>query len=330
MPRALRDHRQRRAQQHARDPRRDERGDRRDLHVAPSDESGRTRRSAVAAAVRGGAALPPGPVVASGGAPPAVVAGAIRRAVLSRARRHGGQQALAGRCGGREAATRYQSGYNVMGTSTKPPYTTITAYDLNTGEIKWQVPNGDDPATVEMTTTRPGNRVGPLAAVCPEACMTPAASARATAWWSRSPACCSRSARTASRAPMTWIPARSCGRAPWRAAERGIPVLYESKGRAVRRVHVAGARRRPAGGRSAAAARRRRRLDRTATSRSRSRHGSWAPTARKVTHTWLTGRRGMARCTALPVRGYDSAVISPSIGSELRRSCWLVASRCRC
>ena len=52
--------------------------------------------------------------------------------------------------------TRYQSGYNVMGTSTKPPYTTITAYDLNTGEIKWQVPNGDDPATVEMTTTRPG------------------------------------------------------------------------------------------------------------------------------------------------------------------------------
>ena len=45
--------------------------------------------------------------------------------------------------------TRYQSGYNVMATSTKPPYTTITAYDLNTGEIKWQVPNGDDPATVD-------------------------------------------------------------------------------------------------------------------------------------------------------------------------------------
>jgi quinoprotein glucose dehydrogenase len=44
---------------------------------------------------------------------------------------------------------RYQSGYNVMATSTRPPYTTITAYDLNTGEIKWQVPNGDDPATVQ-------------------------------------------------------------------------------------------------------------------------------------------------------------------------------------
>ena len=50
---------------------------------------------------------------------------------------------------------RYQSGYNVMATSTKPPYTTITAYDLNTGEIKWQVPNGDDPATVDATTPGP-------------------------------------------------------------------------------------------------------------------------------------------------------------------------------
>ena len=51
---------------------------------------------------------------------------------------------------------RYQSGYNVMATSTKPPYTTITAYDLNTGEIKWQVPNGDDPATVDATTMKNG------------------------------------------------------------------------------------------------------------------------------------------------------------------------------
>ena len=51
---------------------------------------------------------------------------------------------------------RYQSGYNVMATSTKPPYTTITAYDLNTGEIKWQVPNGDDPATVDATTLKDG------------------------------------------------------------------------------------------------------------------------------------------------------------------------------
>jgi quinoprotein glucose dehydrogenase len=35
-----------------------------------------------------------------------------------------------------------------MATSTKPPYTTLTAYDLNTGTIKWQVPTGDDPRTI--------------------------------------------------------------------------------------------------------------------------------------------------------------------------------------
>ena len=49
-----------------------------------------------------------------------------------------------------------------MASSTKPPYTTITAYDLNTGEIKWQVPNGDDPATVDATTARPDGSCPPL------------------------------------------------------------------------------------------------------------------------------------------------------------------------
>jgi quinoprotein glucose dehydrogenase len=43
---------------------------------------------------------------------------------------------------------RYASGYNVMASATKPPYTTLTAYDLNTGEIKWQVPTGDHAATI--------------------------------------------------------------------------------------------------------------------------------------------------------------------------------------
>jgi quinoprotein glucose dehydrogenase len=94
--------------------------------------------------------LPPGPVVASGGAP---------RPTLPP--RYGGPfyPGIGGTAGNMpwpadvEAAklpTRYQSGYNVMATATKPPYTTITAYDLNTGEIKWQVPNGDDPATVNQ------------------------------------------------------------------------------------------------------------------------------------------------------------------------------------
>ena len=45
-------------------------------------------------------------------------------------------------------ATRYMSDYGVLASWTKPPYTTITAYDLNTGEIIWQVPNGDHPPTI--------------------------------------------------------------------------------------------------------------------------------------------------------------------------------------
>jgi quinoprotein glucose dehydrogenase len=36
------------------------------------------------------------------------------------------------------------------GTIVKPPYSTLTAYDLNSGTIKWQVPaGGDDPRAVK-------------------------------------------------------------------------------------------------------------------------------------------------------------------------------------
>ena len=43
---------------------------------------------------------------------------------------------------------RYMTDYGVLASFTKPPYTTLTAYDLNTGEIKWQVPNGDHLPTI--------------------------------------------------------------------------------------------------------------------------------------------------------------------------------------
>ncbi len=45
--------------------------------------------------------------------------------------------------------TRYMTDYGVLASFTKPPYTTLTAYDLNTGEIKWQVPNGDHLPTIQ-------------------------------------------------------------------------------------------------------------------------------------------------------------------------------------
>src|SRR4029453_19121611 len=48
--------------------------------------------------------------------------------------------------------------YGVLASFTKPPYTTLTAYDLNTGEIKWQGPNGDPPPT--MAAGGPSNTGG--------------------------------------------------------------------------------------------------------------------------------------------------------------------------
>jgi quinoprotein glucose dehydrogenase len=94
---------------------------------------------------RGGApaeAFPPGPVVATGGAP----------APPPPARGNGPFYPGAGGNAGNNPyptdvtdvpPTRYMTDYGVLASFTKPPYTTLTAYDLNTGEIKWQVPNGD-------------------------------------------------------------------------------------------------------------------------------------------------------------------------------------------
>jgi quinoprotein glucose dehydrogenase len=43
---------------------------------------------------------------------------------------------------------RFVTEYGVMASATKPPYTTLTAYDLNAGTIRWQAPLGDDLATL--------------------------------------------------------------------------------------------------------------------------------------------------------------------------------------
>jgi len=91
--------------------------------------------------------LPPGPIVASGGVrlPP-------RPLFTPPVPAYGG----VGGTGGNVAypdglavpTVRYVTEYGVLASATKPPYTTLTAYDLNAGTIRWQVPLGDDLGTL--------------------------------------------------------------------------------------------------------------------------------------------------------------------------------------
>jgi quinoprotein glucose dehydrogenase len=89
-----------------------------------------------------------GPVVASGGAPVgAVVAGAV---AASRGKSpYGSMDGPPYPEGVDVPANRYYTGYNVMGNMIKPPYSTLTAYDLSSGTIQWQVPVGDDLRAVQ-------------------------------------------------------------------------------------------------------------------------------------------------------------------------------------
>lgn len=41
---------------------------------------------------------------------------------------------------------RMYTGYGMDGRIVKPPYSTLIAYDLNTGTIKWEIPAGGDDA----------------------------------------------------------------------------------------------------------------------------------------------------------------------------------------
>jgi quinoprotein glucose dehydrogenase len=98
------------------------------------------------AAGRGGPAVRTpvgGVVVASGGAPgnkPAPASG-----------RGGGMGGPAYPTGIAVPSVRYYTGYGMVNNLLKPPYSTLTAYDLNKGTIKWQVPaGGDEPEAVRQ------------------------------------------------------------------------------------------------------------------------------------------------------------------------------------
>jgi len=45
---------------------------------------------------------------------------------------------------------RYYSGWNVMYKYINPPWSTLVAYDLNQGTIKWKVPIGEEETAVRM------------------------------------------------------------------------------------------------------------------------------------------------------------------------------------
>jgi len=53
---------------------------------------------------------------------------------------------------------RYNSGYGLSPNAVKPPWSTITAYDLNAGTIKWQIPAGDDLALAAQGIHNTGAR----------------------------------------------------------------------------------------------------------------------------------------------------------------------------
>jgi quinoprotein glucose dehydrogenase len=87
-----------------------------------------------------GASANRGKVVASGGAPGARAGGYVAR---------GGMVGPEYPEGLDVPSVRYYTDYGMQATLVKPPYSTLTAYDLNTGTIKWQIPaGGDDPRAV--------------------------------------------------------------------------------------------------------------------------------------------------------------------------------------
>ena len=97
---------------------------------------------------RGATSPPPslgGPVVGSGGAPGARPGG-----------RGGGIVGVPYPADVDAPSVRYYTGYGLSNTIVKPPYSTLTAYDLNTGTIKWQVRTGDEPRAAAQGATDTG------------------------------------------------------------------------------------------------------------------------------------------------------------------------------
>ena len=85
---------------------------------------------------------PRGPVVGSGGAPAGQTAPGAKLGGMSP---YGIMDGPAYPEGVDAPKERYFTGWNVMYNIINPPWNTLTAYDLNTGTIKWKSSVGDDP-----------------------------------------------------------------------------------------------------------------------------------------------------------------------------------------
>jgi quinoprotein glucose dehydrogenase len=84
-----------------------------------------------------------GPIVGSGGAPAGKDAPGAKLSMIGP---YGAMAGLPYPDGVKVPVERYYTGWNVWPTIIAPPWTSLVAYDLNKGTIKWKVPLGDDPA----------------------------------------------------------------------------------------------------------------------------------------------------------------------------------------
>ncbi len=105
------------------------------LEVVPMGNGNRRDQGA------GGAGPDTGPIVGSGGAPAGQAAPGAKLV---------GQNPYGAMAGlpyptGVAAPKRYYTNWNVMPTIGSPPWTSLVAYDLNNGSIRWKIPLGDDP-----------------------------------------------------------------------------------------------------------------------------------------------------------------------------------------
>jgi quinoprotein glucose dehydrogenase len=116
-------------------------------YLAAADMVGRGRAGGRGRGDAAAPTFPPGPVVESG---PAVT----RPGGGGRGRGAGPQSYPEGVEAPSERYT--MNGYGLHSNIVKPPFTTLTSYDLNKGTIKWQVGLGDDPRLISQGITGTG------------------------------------------------------------------------------------------------------------------------------------------------------------------------------